>query len=248
MSMGEKTGIPWTDHTFNAFRGCTKVSDGCRFCYAETLAKRFPDVHGIWGDAGTRVVAKDWRGPVKWNRRAGEAGVRERVFTASMGDVFEDRPELIEPRARLFRLIDKTPHLDWLVLTKRPENIERLHGLQFGENVWVGVTAENQEMWDLRVPILCTVEAAVRFISMEPCLERIDMGLTEDFPKPDWVIVGAESGPKRRPFERQWARDIRDELAYFDIPFFYKQEIGDKGEKIETPPLDGVVHVAFPDD
>jgi len=74
------------------------------------------------------------------------------------------------------------------------------------------------------------------------------MGLTEDFPKPDWVIVGAESGPKRRPFERQWARDIRDELAYFDIPFFYKQEIGDKGEKIETPPLDGVVHVAFPDD
>lgn len=122
--MAENSAIEWTHHTFNPWRGCTKVSPGCANCYAERQSKRNPNVLGIWGDGGTRVVASDsyWREPLKWNRAAEQAWERHRVFCASMADVFEDRPELRMPRARLWQLITLTPYLDWLLLTKRPEN------------------------------------------------------------------------------------------------------------------------------
>src|SRR5262245_49606753 len=119
----ENSKIQWTDHTFNVWRGCEKVSPGCAHCYAETMSRRNPAVLGEWGKHGTRVIASEamWREPLKWDRQARAAGVRKRVFCASLADVFEDRPELVAPRERLFRLIEDTPNLDWQLLTKRPE-------------------------------------------------------------------------------------------------------------------------------
>lgn len=128
--MAENSKIEWTNHTFNPWRGCQKVSPGCQHCYAETLSKRNPAVLGEWGPNGKRVIASEahWRLPLKWNKAAKLAGERHRVFCASLADVFEDRPELVAPRVRLFHLISETPNLDWLLLTKRPENIRRFWG------------------------------------------------------------------------------------------------------------------------
>jgi protein gp37 len=130
--MAQDSKIAWTTHTFNPWRGCTKVSDGCKFCYADTLSKRNPKTLGIWGKNGTRVVAAEsaWKEPVKWNKLAEQAGERHRVFCASLADVFEaadtmpadSLPAVRAARVRLFELIRTTPHLDWLLLTKRPEN------------------------------------------------------------------------------------------------------------------------------
>lgn len=134
--MAENSGIEWTTHTFNPWRGCTKVSAGCAHCYADTLSKRNPGTLGVWGPNGTRVVAAEsyWQQPVKWDKVAAKAGERHRVFCASLADVFEGddtMPEsgveiINDARRRLFDLIDRTPNLDWLLLTKRPENIERM--------------------------------------------------------------------------------------------------------------------------
>jgi len=202
--MGQDSNIEWTHHTFNAWRGCQKVSAGCQFCYAETLSKRNPATLGEWGPNGKRAMAAEsyWKQPLKWNRDAEAAGERRRVFCASLADVFEDRPELHEPRARLFDLIRQTPHLDWLLLTKRPENIMPLihaalidcienpaikHDHATGRwlsrwldadapaNVWLGTSVENQEAADERIPHLLQVPAVVRFLSAEPLLGPVDL-------------------------------------------------------------------------
>lgn len=185
--MGQNSKIEWTHHTFNPWRGCTKVSPGCTNCYAEKLSMRNPKTLGVWGDNGTRVVAVEsyWRQPVKWNREAKEAGERRRVFCASLADVFEDRPELVEPRYRLFDLINNTPDLDWLLLTKRPENVNRIYddiGNHFGwdenmsvMNIWLGTTVENQEYANQRIPELLNVPAVVRFLSCEPLLGPVSL-------------------------------------------------------------------------
>lgn len=197
--MGANSAIAWTHHTFNPWRGCTHVSPGCTNCYAEAQAKRFPDQLGKWGTGGTRVIASEsyWRQPERWNRKAEKAGERHRVFCASLADVFEDRPELVEPRWRLFSLIADTPHLDWLLLTKRPENARVLGAMRFWldvnawrldhglavipggmtdfarnglPNVWLGTTVEDQRRADERIPVLLATPAAVRFLSCEPLL------------------------------------------------------------------------------
>ena len=120
--MSERTAIGWCDHTFNPWWGCQRVSDGCARCYAEAMAKRTGNP--VWGPGARRFFGeKHWQEPVRWNAAAERLSVRRRVFCGSMCDVFEDRPDLVEPRGRLWRLIRATPHLDWLLLTKRPENI-----------------------------------------------------------------------------------------------------------------------------
>ena len=118
-----ETKIEWADYTFNPWRGCAKVSPGCAHCYAETWSHRNPALLGEWGPGGQRVIAAEsyWRQPLKWDRAARKAGERRRVFCASLADVFEDRPELDAPLARLLATIDDTQALDWLLLTKRPE-------------------------------------------------------------------------------------------------------------------------------
>lgn len=129
--MGKDSAIAWTRHTFNPWWGCTKVSAGCTHCYADVFAKRVG--HGvrlprIWGQDAERKLASEtvWREPLGWDREAAKSGERARVFCASMADVFEDREDLAPARARLCDVIGRTPNLDWLLLTKRPENAVRL--------------------------------------------------------------------------------------------------------------------------
>lgn len=219
--MSEKTKIQWTDHTFNPWRGCTKISEGCAHCYAETLSKRNPATLGVWGKHGHRAIAAEsyWRDPVKWNRlAAGRAqywvidGKTEQlsrnplVFCASLADVFEGDEEMpaasVQPvraaQRRLFRLIHDTPNLDWLLLTKRPENIlphlaGALMELAKGDNapvsnwlaawleeeppnnVWLGTSVENQAAAEERIPNLLLTPAKVRFLSVEPLLGPVDL-------------------------------------------------------------------------
>ena len=250
--MGENSKISWTDHTFNPWWGCVKVSPGCANCYAETLSNRFGS---LWGkDAPRRFFSqKHWDEPLKWNRKAAAAGKTAKVFCGSMCDIFEDRPDLEEHRTRLFDLILQTPHLTWLLLTKRAENMARLLpqswkpislSNSFPKNVWLGVTAENQAAADKRIPLLLEIQAPVRFVSCEPLLGPVDLtelgevdsaatynALTGEFsgntdgrgPVLDWVIAGGESGAKARPMHPDWARSLRDQCRATDIPFFFKQ-------------------------
>lgn len=250
--MGETSKISWTHATFNPWWGCTRVSPGCEHCYAETLAtvrRKLP----VWGvDAERKPMSEAyWREPVKWNRKAEAEGVRRRVFCASMADVFETPPARNEQahrvqfdaRSRLFLLIEKTPHLDWLLLTKRPENVEALvpwgHGLgPWPPHVWLGVTAEDQKRADDRVSMLLTIPARVRFVSHEPALEAIDLFAflstptrnaslaalrSPPMPGIDWVITGGESGPGARHFDLAWARSIVSQCREAGIAAFVKQ-------------------------
>lgn len=233
-------------YTFNPWSGCQKVSPGCQHCYAETMAKRNPTTLGIWGPTGARVRMSDayWRKPLKWNEQAEKEGRRYRVFCASMADVFEDRPELAGWRLDLFRLIVHTRNLDWLLLTKRPENIVSMMdsmGWPFMlANAWVGTTVENQEQADRRIPQLLAVPAVVRFLSCEPLLGPVDLSsipdalydtgmpfswnkLGGDERGIKWVIAGGESGHGARPMHPDWVRSLRDQCQAAGVPFFFKQ-------------------------
>jgi protein gp37 len=249
--MAENSKIEWTTHTFNPWRGCTKVSPGCAHCYAETLSHRNPGTLGVWGPNGTRVVASEatWREPVRWNAAAAKAGERHRVFCASLADLFEGWPgqmtdsagsplwtgPLFEPGGKehahwwragergdsrpldqchvLFRLLDlirRTPSLDWLLLTKRPQHIGLglaaasrcvyggdvddtliwLSNWPCGEppaNVWLGTSVENQAAADERIPALLETPARVRFLSCEPLLGPVDLS--------PWVFCDRCRGP-----------------------------------------------------
>jgi protein gp37 len=184
--MGVETAIGWTDHTFNPWWGCVRVSPGCNHCYAETFAKRTGN--DVWGKSADRrrFGDKHWNEPVKWNRKAEQDGVRRRVFCASMADVFEDRADHEEDRERLWELIEATPHLDWQLLTKRPENVldmvpaDWLGGVEewsgWPGNVWIGTTVEDQQRADERIPFLVNIPAPVRFLSCEPLLDSVWLG------------------------------------------------------------------------
>lgn len=173
--MGKATLINWCHHTWNLIWGCTKVagSPACAFCYAEAFSRRLG--LDLWGkDKPRRTFGeKYWAEPLKWDRAAAEAGERRRVFCSSMGDVFEDHPTVDAEREKLWPLIGKTPHLDWLLLTKRPKRIaESLPDdwVRGYSNVWLGTTVEDQRHADERIPALTAVPAAVRFLSVEPLL------------------------------------------------------------------------------
>lgn len=246
--MGENSAIEWCDHTFNPWIGCTKVSPGCDVCYAERLAVTRLGVS--WGPHGERrrTAPGTWALPLRWNRQAEREGRRFRVFCASLADVFDNQvPE--EWRTDLWRLIEATPHLDWLLLTKRPQNIRPMmiaarrailgaevaeeHVLWPWPNVWLGTTVENQEEAARRIPHLLRAPAAVRFLSCEPLLGPVDLapwwkesppGSTYWHPNGlHWVITGGESGPGARPMHPDWARSLRDQCAAAGVPFFFKQ-------------------------
>lgn len=151
--MGKDSGIEWTHHTFNPWWGCVKVSDACTHCYAETWARRIGQT--LWGLEAPRRFFGDnhWREPIRWNAEAAHVGERRRVFCSSMADVFEDRRDLDVHRERLWELIDATPMLNWLLLTKRTDRVEALAPWRdtWPANVWLGSTAESQKWADLRV-------------------------------------------------------------------------------------------------
>lgn len=152
---------------------------------------------------------------------------RPRVFSGSMCDVFEKRVDLDAPRQRLWHLIESTPHLDWLLLTKRPQFIKKMvpWGSTWPPNIWIGVTAENQHYADKRLPHLLSVPAVVRFLSCEPLLGPIDLSphLGQGPAKINWVISGGESMAGARPTALEWARDLRDQCVAAAVAFFWKQ-------------------------
>ena len=221
--MAKSSNIEWTDHTFNPWWGCTKVSPGCKHCYAETWAKRYG--HNVWGPTQSRrfFSPNHWRQPLKWHKEAVETGQRARVFCASMADVFEDHHEIEAERDRLWALIEETPMLDWQLLTKRPENMVKFTpwGDEWPQNVWAMTSIENQEMADKRLPVVIKVPTAVRGLSVEPLIGPVD--LRPWLSDIQWVIVGGESGPKSRPMHPDWVRDLRDQCLEFGVSFFFKQ-------------------------
>jgi protein gp37 len=230
--MGKNTNIEWCDATFNPWWGCFKVSPGCTNCYAETFAKRVGQQ--IWGPPATTERRffgdKHWAEPLKWNADAAAAGERRRVFCASMSDVFEDHPMLPAQRRRLWNLIEDTPHLDWLLLTKRPENVATMLPQKYWPNVWLGTSTEDQQRADERVPVLLRYRdlVPVLFLSVEPMLGPIDLTYVPYIytARLDWVIVGGESGPRHRPFEVDWARSLRDQCHAAGAAFHFKQHGG----------------------
>jgi protein gp37 len=220
--MGQETRIEWCHHTFNPWRGCTKVSAGCAHCYAEAWSSRNPKVFGEWGTNGRRAIAAEssWREPLAWDREAALCGERRKVFCASLADVFEDRPDLVGPRGRLLATIAATPHLDWHLLTKRSEDVGRLAGGELPPSVWIGASVEDQAAADGRIPHLARIAASVRFLSVEPLLGPID------FPTLDgiaWAIVGGESGPGARPCDVGWIRSILEQCRSAGVAPFVKQ-------------------------
>ncbi len=224
--MAKDSAIEWTHHTFNPWWGCTKISPGCKHCYAETFSHRIGQ--DIWGARADRRFFGDahWREPLKWNAEAFAVGERRRVFCASMADVFEHRTELNPVRERLWKLIADTPGLDWLLLTKRPERV--LASVPWGKtwptNVWAGVTAENQKWAEKRIPLLLELPATVRFLSCEPLLGPLDLQpWTKGKRRVDWVIAGGESGHKARPMNPEWARSLRDQCHAANVAFHFKQ-------------------------
>jgi protein gp37 len=247
--VSETTKIPWANSTVNPWIGCTKVSPGCAKCYAERQHKRMP-FGELWGPNAERHVTSDayWQQPLKWNAEAEKSGIRRRVFCGSMCDVMEDRGELENVRRRLYRTIMETPYLNWLLLTKRPENLRELLPLGWSweprPNVWLMTTVENADyLW--RADELRRVPAVVHGLSIEPLLGPLPY-LHKHLEGIEWVIVGAESGPKARPMDEDWVREIRDQAVSAGVPFFYKQRI-EGGRKIELPELDGKVWAQIPE-
>jgi protein gp37 len=255
--MGENSKIEWTDHTFNPWTGCTKISPACANCYAEAWAKRSGIVK--WGDAAARrkTAKANWRKPIEWNRDAALEGVRKRVFCASLADVFEDRPEVVEWRKELFELIAKTPNLDWLLLTKRPHNIKRLSA-GMPPTVWLGTTIENSDYLDRANDLIeCREQASVLFLSCEPLLNQIDLKANQRYQREqgfgyrpiiddlDWVIGGFESGPGHRKGNESHAIDLRDQCISSGVAFFWKQN-GGITSKAGGCLLDGVEYKQFP--
>lgn len=228
--MAKDSAIEWTHHTFNPWWGCTKVSPGCKHCYAETWARRLGA--SLWGARAPRREPSDayWRQPLAWNAALRD-GRRERVFCASMADVFEDRRDLDSKRERLWRLIEQTPRLDWLLLTKRPDKVRELapYGERWPGNVWLGATAENQKWLNKRMLELAEVRAKVLFLSCEPLLGPLDFSVWLEGARRrkvrmvDWVIAGGESGAHARPMNPEWVRSIRDQCVRAGVKFHFKQ-------------------------
>lgn len=230
--MAENSTIEWTDHTFNPWIGCTKVGPGCDNCYAESLATARLGV--AWGaDAARRRTADStWKLPLRWNRQAAKFGIRYRVFCASLADVFDNRVPG-QWRTDLAELIRATPHLDWLLLTKRIGNADVMLGNMFDydlpTNFRVGATIVNQDEWDRDVAKIAQISVLIGkariFLSMEPLLGPVYLYRSRySFPGVvGQVIVGGESGPNARALHIEWARALRDQCRADGVPFLFKQ-------------------------
>lgn len=261
--MSRDTTIPWCHATFNPWQGCSRVSPGCEHCYAEVLGKRF----GVpWGPGVERRLAGNsyWLQPLVWERQAEKTGQRLRVFCGSMCDVFDAAVD-DGWRSRLWCLIAKTPHLDWMLLTKRPQYLRNAGREPLllppdwddgrWTNVWLGATIEDQLRADERLDLLMEASpkrgrGAILFASCEPLLEELDLGRWLDGASGclDLVIVGAEKLPGKKPGRPcfiQWVAELRDDCVAAGVPFFCKQ-IEQGGRIVEMPQLDGRVWDEMP--
>jgi protein gp37 len=252
----ENSAISWTDHTFNPWIGCSKVSPGCTLCYAQVQARKLEAAHGtgpLWGQGANRHVtsADYWRKPLTWANKARAAGVSQLVFSASMCDIFDDHPVAAATRPRLFDLIDATRCKDpaigglhWLLLTKRVESIASMLPANWGggwSGVWLGCTIEGPDQaW--RADALRQIPGQVKFISYEPAIGPLAGAI--DLTGIDWLIAGGESGPGRRSDALEWFRDIRDACAAAQTRFFFKQRAALHPGR--DPFIDGIQHHEWP--
>lgn len=235
------TKIEWATETWNPVTGCTPVSEACQNCYAKRMANRLRGRFGYPEDEPFRVTLHPEKldEPLKWKKP-------RRVFVCSMGDLFHEKVHPYDIM-RIFNVMAQAKQHTFMVLTKRPENLlafyERLRpgvtipGPYFSicgkgqgyagspprlpDNIWIGVTAENQQRADERIPILLQIPAAVRFVSVEPMLGPVDLSYFIN--SLDWVICGGETGPGARPMHPDWVRSIRDQCRDAGTPFFFKQ-------------------------
>jgi protein gp37 len=247
--MGADTKIEWATHTLNPWIGCDQIDPLCDNCYAKNSTfVRYQRSLGVelWGAEAHRHVtsAANWKKPLVWNKAARKAGERHRVFCASLADVCEDRRDLDAPREWLWELIRRCDSLDFMLLTKRPQNIGRLVPLDIIERVWLGVSAGTVAGLK-RIEFLVRHPAKRRFVSMEPLLEDVDfdpmdLSYRDEQGRPvDLVIVGGESGHRARPTLDEWVRPIRDNCIAAGVSFFLKQTDETKGKKVSLPLLDG---------
>lgn len=206
--------IEWTESTWNPVTGCTKTSAGCLNCYAERMAKRLKAMGQANYAKGFEVTMHPHvlEHPLKWKKS-------QIIFVNSMSDLFhEDVP--LEFIRQIFDVMIRADWHTFQILTKRSKRLEELAPLlDWPQNVWMGVTVENASC-TYRIDHLCTVPAAVRFLSMEPLLSAVDDMNLDSI---DWVIVGGESGPGARPIQKQWVYGIREQCREAKVPFFFKQ-------------------------
>lgn len=243
--MAENTKIEWADHTFNPWMGCTKVSPACDNCYAaELMDTRYGQVRWGAGEPRRRTTASNWLKPRKWDRDAARDGTRPFVFCASLADVF-DNEVAPEWRADLFRLIDATPNLAWLLLTKRIGNVLKMTNGHTPRNVAIGATMASQEEYDrdrIKLSLVRDVNQPLfTFGSFEPLLGPVIL----DRNAPDWIIVGGESGKSARPMYLEWARSLHRQSTELGRVFNFKQVGGRKSDK-GGHRLDGVEYFTRP--
>lgn len=271
--MSIKTSIEWTDTIWNPIRGCSRVSEGCRHCYAETVGNRFKGpglpyegliaTSGQWNNE-IRVVEHLMDQPLRWRKPA-------RIFVNSMSDLFHGKVDDYTIR-RVFDVMAQCPQHTFQILTKRPERMARLLSMWesvgitgehfYGKplaNVWLGVSAECQDTFDERTRWLLRTPAAVRWVSLEPLLSAVDCefheidialepdgsGSTAVLGGLDWVVVGGESGPHARPMDSNWVKSIRDQCQNAGVAFFFKQW-GGNNKKQTGRELDGREWNEFP--
>lgn len=249
--MAENTKIAWTDHTVNFWWGCVEDGPECANCYARELDKMrggtFDEGRNHWGKDAPRWdrSANARQQALRLHRRAGKRGTVETVFSNSMSDLFEEHPELPAARDVAFQTIEETGNLFWLLLTKRPQNVDTMVPTRwldkgYPPNVMIGTTAGTQKQGERRVRDLCDrVSCPNLFVSAEPLVGELTLISRMD--QIDWLIVGGESGPKRRAMSLNWARRLLHDARDFDTAFFFKQIGGpasDKKDKMEDFPED----------
>lgn len=212
--MSKKSSIEWTESTWNPVTGCTKVSDGCKNCYAERMAKRLKAMGQPNYVNGFQVTLHEHvlEYPLKWKKR-------QTIFVNSMSDLFHEQV----PESFIFKIFDVMKQAHWhqfQILTKRSARLSELaQELDWPKNVWIGVSIENEAVQS-RIDDLREVPAAVRFLSLEPLLgphSNLDLSSI------DWVIVGGESGPGARPMKKEWVMQIKKQCIEQNTPFYFKQ-------------------------
>jgi protein gp37 len=212
--MAANSSIEWTDSTWNPVSGCTKISPGCKHCYAERLAKRLQamGVENYRNGFGLTLQPQMLNLPLHWNKP-------RTIFVNSMSDLFhKDIP--LEYIKRVFDIMGRAHWHRFQILTKRAERLAELGDqLDWPSNIWIGVSIESED-YTSRIALLRQVSAKIRFLSLEPLLGPLPK---LDLSSIHWVIVGGESGPKARPVKRQWVIDIRDQCVKQNVPFFFKQ-------------------------
>jgi len=234
--MATNSHIEWTESTWNPITGCNKISPGCKFCYAERMAKRLKAMGSANYQNGFKLTLHDQvlELPLSWKKP-------RTIFVNSMSDLFHEKVPL-DFIQKIFVVMAKANWHTFQILTKRSDRLKAIASkLIWADNIWMGVSVENQD-YTYRINDLRTVPATVRFLSIEPLIGKI---IKINLRGIDWVIVGGESGPKSRTIEPDWVRIIRDKCVGQEIPFFFKQWGGINKKKVGRI-LDGKIWSEMP--